>query len=367
MGSAGRMKRPFVIGLTGNIATGKSEVARLLAGLGARVIDADRVAHEVMAPGGPAYDEVVARFGPEILAEDGTIDRRRLGAIVFRDDAALRHLEEAVHPAVGDEVAQRIARAEEAVVVVEAIKLIESGMDEACDELWVVTAPRALRIERLVANRDLSEEEATLRVDAQPPQSDKVAVASRVLANDAGLDQLQKVVEAAWAGIRSGAVNGSLTIRRAKQADVADIAALVRATGHDQADDVLVRDWLFSKGMWVAVDDGAVLGVAAWQAENLVCVTDVFHVAAGELARAGRRLLETLEAEARTLLCELNVLVLPPSTPGVVLAFLERQGYEQRTFDELHRIWREVLDEFVAAGVKLWVKQLRERMVMVPH
>jgi dephospho-CoA kinase len=193
--------RPFLVGLTGNIATGKSVVARMLAGMGACVIDADQVAHEVMQPGGPAYGPVVDAFGSEILAADGTIDRAGLGAIVFRDPAALRRLEAAVHPATIAEVERRIAEAEEAVVVVEAIKLIEAGMHYRYDALWVVTAPRTLQIERLVATRGLKGKDAALRVDAQPPQAEKAALADVVIVNDGTMDDLREKVEAAWAQI----------------------------------------------------------------------------------------------------------------------------------------------------------------------
>lgn len=191
-------QRPYLIGLTGNIATGKSTVGRMLADLGAEVIDADRVAHEVMQEGGPAYDAVVSTFGSRILDAGGAIDRARLGAVVFRDAAALRRLEEAVHPAVIAEVGQRIVEATAPVVVVEAIKLIEAGMHRAYDALWVVTAPRAVQIERLVRSRGLTEAEAALRVDAQPPQGEKAVLADRVLVNDGDLQKLYEEVGAAW-------------------------------------------------------------------------------------------------------------------------------------------------------------------------
>ena len=196
-------KRPLLIGLTGNIGTGKSVVAQMLDELGARAIDADKVAHEVMAPGGPAYDAVVHAFGREILAPDGTLDRGKLGAIVFRDPDALRRLEGAVHPATIAEVTRRIIEATEPVVVVEAIKLIEAGMHRAYDALWVVTAPRSLQIERLVHNRGLTKEAAALRVDAQPPQEEKAAIADLVIANDGDLDALREKVQAAWSEIRA--------------------------------------------------------------------------------------------------------------------------------------------------------------------
>jgi dephospho-CoA kinase len=193
--------RRFLIGLTGNIATGKSVVAEALSDMGAAVIDADRVAHDVMRPGGPAFQPVIDAFGPGILAADGTIDRVRLGTIVFRDPAEMQRLEAAVHPATIAELGRRIAATEEAVVVIEAIKLIEAGMHGAYDSLWVVTAPRSLQIERLMVSRGLSESEAALRVDAQPPQAEKVALADVVIVNDTDLEDLSCKVEAAWAQI----------------------------------------------------------------------------------------------------------------------------------------------------------------------
>jgi dephospho-CoA kinase len=190
--------QPYLVGLTGNIATGKSSVARMLSDLGACVVDADAVAHEVMRPGGPAYGAVVAAFGPDILTPDGSIDRARLGAIAFRDPQAMRQLEAAVHPPTIAEVERRIARAEAPVVVVEAIKLIEAGMHRNYDALWVVTAPRSAQVARLVANRGLSRDEAALRVDAQSPQEEKAAMADLVIANDGNLAELRQKVEAAW-------------------------------------------------------------------------------------------------------------------------------------------------------------------------
>jgi dephospho-CoA kinase len=195
------MSSPYLIGLTGNIATGKSLVAQMLAALGARVIDADQVAHTVMQPGGPAYPAVVRLFGPSVLTPGGEIDRARLGAIVFRDPQALARLEQAVHPATIEAVDRLVAAAREPVIVVEAIKLIEAGMHRRYDALWVVTAPREAQIARLVARRDLSPAEAELRVDAQPPQEEKAALASVVIANDGSEADLRRQVEAAWASI----------------------------------------------------------------------------------------------------------------------------------------------------------------------
>jgi dephospho-CoA kinase len=188
-----------VIGLTGNIATGKSLVGHMLAERGAEHIDADHLAHRVMAQGTHAWEQIVREFGREILQPDGEIDRARLGAIVFSDAAALARLEGFVHPPVIALTGERIERSTTSVVVVEAIKLIESGMVvRLCDALWVVIAPRAAQIERLVADRGLSYEDAVARVDAQPPQSAKAARADVVIDNGGSIEATRRQVARAW-------------------------------------------------------------------------------------------------------------------------------------------------------------------------
>lgn len=188
----------IIIGLTGNIATGKSEVGRMLAELGARVIDADAVAHEVMRRGQPAHEAIVATFGADILRPDGEIDRARLGSIVFADAEALRRLEAIVHPEVIRRVDALIREASEPVVVVEAIKLIEAGMHRHYHALWVVTCPRQQQIARLMRSRGMTEAEAILRVDAQPPQAEKIALADVVIDNSRTLAETRQQVVAEW-------------------------------------------------------------------------------------------------------------------------------------------------------------------------
>ncbi len=193
-----------VIGLTGNIGVGKSTVMALLAELGAAGIDADKVAHQVMEPGQPAYDQIVARFGSQIAPDRGPIDRFRLGQVVFTDPAALAELEAIVHPAVFEVIQRRVAEADAPVVVIEAIKLLEAGLSRRlCDQIWVVTALRAQQIERLMASRGLSEAEATLRIDAQPPQADKIAQADVVIDNSGSLEAVREQVAQAWQRLRN--------------------------------------------------------------------------------------------------------------------------------------------------------------------
>jgi dephospho-CoA kinase len=203
----------YLIGLTGNIACGKSTVLNLLRELGAHVIDADRVTHEVQQPGEAVYAQIVAAFGPAILvAPAGPIDRRKLGAIVFSDPAALRQLEQIVHPAVHTRIAawlDEVGRAGEqattlpvgaarSVAVIDAIKLIEAGWKSICDAIWVVTCTQDIQLARLVATRAMSQDEALQRIAAQPPQADKVAQATVVIDNSGSLEATRRQVAAAW-------------------------------------------------------------------------------------------------------------------------------------------------------------------------
>ncbi|HEX2914442.1 MAG TPA: dephospho-CoA kinase [Chloroflexia bacterium] len=201
----------YLIGLTGNIACGKSAVVNMLRQRGAFVIDADRVVHTLMEPGGTIYTPVVEVFGQNILAEAGPdgqpsgqpsgqrpIDRRKLGAIVFADPQQLRRLEEISHPRVRVEITRLIRESSAAVIVLDAIKLLENGLDQAADAVWVVTCPPEAQLERLMRRNNFSREEALLRINAQPPQAEKVARASVVIDNGGSLAETERQVEVAW-------------------------------------------------------------------------------------------------------------------------------------------------------------------------
>lgn len=191
----------YLIGLTGNIATGKSTVARMLRELGATVIDADALVHELQRQGTPTYDAIVAAFGRGVLDRAGEIDRQALGSIVFTDPGQLRRLESIVHPAVLIESQRRIAAATTRVVVYEAIKLLEAGRADMCDAIWVVTARPEVQLERLQRDRRMNEAEARQRIDVQPPQSEKIKRATLVIDNSGSIEETRQQVWAAFATI----------------------------------------------------------------------------------------------------------------------------------------------------------------------
>jgi dephospho-CoA kinase len=194
--------RPVRIGLTGPIGCGKSQVGGWLAELGVAVVDADAVSRSVTAPGHPAHDAVLRRFGPAVTAPDGTLDRAALARLVFADPAALRDLEAIVHPAVRPRILEAIDAAERdgaAAVAVEAIKLVEGGLAALCDEVWLVTCDEATQRERL-AGRGSGRADADRRIAAQAGLTERLRpAATRVLDTGRSLPDTRADVVAALA------------------------------------------------------------------------------------------------------------------------------------------------------------------------
>ncbi|MFJ6066079.1 dephospho-CoA kinase [Streptomyces tendae] len=187
------------VGLTGGIGAGKSEVSRLLVEHGAVLIDADRIAREVVAPGTPGLAAVVAAFGEDVLAEDGTLDRPKLGSIVFADPDRLAVLNGIVHPLVGERSrALEEAAAEDAVVVHDVPLLAENGLAPLYDLVVVVDADPATQLDRLVRLRGMTEQDARARMAAQATREQRREIADVVVDNDVPLDELRRRVKEVW-------------------------------------------------------------------------------------------------------------------------------------------------------------------------
>lgn len=192
----------LTIGLTGGIGSGKSTAAKILGEFGAPVIDADKVAHTTYAPGGAAYDAVLDAFGAEILAPDRTIDRKKLGAIVFGNPERLSKLTSIVWPAtfesIGANVADLRARGIKTPIIVEAAILIEANWQPLFDEIWLVRATRQAVIDRIERQRGLKPAETEARIRAQLSDDERAKHASLVIDNNGSLDELREVLGQVW-------------------------------------------------------------------------------------------------------------------------------------------------------------------------
>lgn len=188
----------MVIGLTGGIATGKSTVSSLLLKHGAYLIDGDRIAREVVEIGKPAYRQIIAHFGEGICQQDGTIDRKKLGRIVFADPHERKILESITHPYIFEEIRRRIHEAEEArvrLIILDIPLLFETGLDKEADLTLLVDADEAEQVRRIMARDHLTEEEAKARIASQWPMEEKRKRADYILSNRGNLEDLEREVE----------------------------------------------------------------------------------------------------------------------------------------------------------------------------
>jgi dephospho-CoA kinase len=369
----------YIIGLTGNIATGKSVVRKMLEHLGAYGIDADALAHRAIAKGAPGYLPVVETFGKWILQADGEIDRARLGRIVFSDPEALNLLEAIVHPLVRQAINLLVRRSKDSVVVIEAIKLLEGDLRAASDSIWVSYAPEEVQLDRLMRKRGLSLEVARQRIGAQPPQEEKLAAADIVILNDGSFDDTWHQVQAAWEKAFPEAVErpelserkavGELVVERPGPKQASEIAEFItRASkGRRTLERNDIMEAFGEKAYLVLKVDEKIVGLAGWQVENLVARTDDVYLTSGiPLEEAMRTLMEQVETNSRELQCEISLLFLAPHLARHA-SIWQALGYESRSIDDLGvRAWQEAARESLPDGTVMLFKQLRKDRVLRP-
>lgn len=204
------------IGLTGGVASGKSTVSRMLAELGAPIVDADLLARAVVEPGAEAYDSVVREFGPDIVLPDGTLDRKALGMRVFADLAARRRLEALVHPAVRARLVARLAELSAVgapVAVLDIPLLIEGGLHRGVDEVWLVYVDPDTQLQRLMERDHLTRAAAAQRIAAQLPLADKRAYARVIIDNCGSIAETRAQVTAHWHAVLERAGEGGAGAR----------------------------------------------------------------------------------------------------------------------------------------------------------
>jgi dephospho-CoA kinase len=195
----------FVIGLTGGIASGKSTVSRMLRDLGAEIIDADRIGHEVVAPGCPALAEVIQAFGPDYLLPDGSLDRTALGALVFNDNRARETLNRVMFPRIRENLEMRLRALQRRppraqIVVVEAAVLVEAEWTRSVDRVVVIRAQQSTQVARLIAERGLTLAAAEARIRSQIPLTRRLSVADEVLNGELSLEELREEARRSWEG-----------------------------------------------------------------------------------------------------------------------------------------------------------------------
>jgi dephospho-CoA kinase len=372
-----------VIGLTGNIATGKSMVRRMLEHLGAYTIDADVLAHRVISRGAPGYQPVVDRFGTWLLDKDKQIDREKLGRLVFADGQALAQLEDIIHPYVNKAVELLAGRASQKVIVIEAIKLLESNLRNQCDTIWVTDSSQEIQVERLVRKRAMKRDDALQRVQSQSAQKEKIAAADVVITNNGSVEDLWESVNDAWKQLFPEAMSEPATQILSKPEAGADSFSLQRGKPRDSQKiaDLITR---LSKGKYNMTRDDVMeafgdkaflllqmgehlVGIAGWQVENLVVRTIDLYLDPKAAPDKGLPLLMTeVEHASSELQCEAS-LVFPPLELVGFDSLWKQLGYERRTPETLGvDVWADAAIESMPKGSALFFKQLRTDRVLRP-
>ena len=373
-----------VIGLTGNIATGKSVVRKMLEHLGAFGLDADALSHQVLAKGGPGNAPVAKLFGAWVVAPDGAINRGRLGKIVFADPEALAALEQIIHPLVSKGLDFLISRSRAHVVVIEAIKLIESGWAQDVDALWVVNATETVQIARLTEKRKMSPAEAKQRLAAQSPQTGKLRAAKFVVDNSGSFDDTWAQVQAGFGKIvqppvvetaqvvtvtrKTGEI--AIRVRRGKPSDAEAIADFIKTATHGRR--ALTRMDVMAafgdKAYFIAEGDGKLSAVLGWKIENLVTRVDELYLSAGApLDKLAGPLLEMLENASKELQCEVALVFVPLGQAQTAAPALGAHGYHPQLPDKLGvPAWKEAAQESMPPNSGMFFKKLREDRVLRP-
>lgn len=484
------MKNFYLIGLTGNLGSGKSTVRKMLEQLGARGIDADLLAHAALARGTPAWRAVVDEFGTDLVTFNGRIDRQKLGARVFADTNALEKLEHIIHPVVGNMTKELAKQAQTSVVVIEAVKLVEAGMHQWCDALWVVNCNTQVQVERVTRDRHMSAQAAQHRLNAQGSLDSKLKIANIVIDNSGDTQATRNQVEHAWNSIiaesardktewllgpaaprvadpkelpvavaeptfapsKTEAVTPSveeqidipewarapfielppaptkpivvepsapiksviveppapplpvaveppitepivpasppiekqepvvapppawaqeelvIEVRRARRADLdafAEVIAKFESRSQPLSREEAIKR-MSERGYRIAVANKRIVAFAAWEAENLVAIVrEVWSEAADIAPKALPDLFKLIEQEAKGLACEAAVLLIPEEAM-TLSAEAHAVDYQVSDIANLHKMWRSVVQERIRPGEQIWLKRLREDMIMRP-
>ncbi len=420
-----RWQNKYVIGLTGNIAVGKSVVRQMLQHLGAYTIDADGLTHQAMSPGAPAYKPVIETFGQFILNPDKTINRAMLGNIVFSSPDALKKLEAIVHPVIGQAIDTLVSRAKQEVIVIEAIKLLEGDLSKSVDAVWVVDAKPQTQYSRLITKRKMTEEDAKQRILAQSSQVEKVKAAQVVIMNDGNVEETWKQVQTGWKNIDRSKITpaappqpptptpptttqatttpatpsqvstpppapaappevaeeaatlspeaeaeaAAVTVKRGMPSNAEVIAGFItKATGQEVSRMDVIMSFGQKSYLLAGLNEGQTDGAVGWQVENLITRVDELYIEAGAPVSAiVFALVKAVEEASRELQSEVCFVFLPGNTVEDTVQPFLKSGYELTTVKDIKiPAWREAVQEVITDDMKILTKKLRKDRVLKP-
>ncbi len=405
-----RWPNKYVIGLTGNIAVGKSMVRQMLQHLGAYTIDADGLTHQAMQPGAPAYKPIVDTFGQFIVGPDKKINRAMLGQLAFSNPEALAKLEAITHPIVRQAINTLVSRSKQRVVAIEAIKLLEGDLASAVDTVWVVDASPQTQYRRLLEKRKLSADGAKQRMLSQNPQAAKREKANVIIKNDGNVEETWKQVQDAWGQIRQQLIQEAqaasaqtapskpagldqaaamakkstapltapagapgIEIKRGMPGNAEDIANFINSVTGQSISRMDIMMAFGQKSYLLATSDaGNHIGVMGWQVENLITRTDEIHlkseITPGPVVGA---LVSAIEEASMDLQSEVSFIFLNPQTDDDIIQSFLGHGYSATTVSDIKiPAWREAVQETITASggaeFKILTKKLREDRVLQP-
>ncbi len=361
----------YVIGLTGSIGTGKSVVRRMLENLGGLGIDADALAHRVYARGTRGNAMIVGSFGREVLDGNGEVDRQKLAKMVFANPNAMTELEGIVHPLVISMVNAIIARATQPVIIIEAIKLLETELAIHCDAIWVVTASPEVQLQRLVRDRHMSEEAARSRIDAQIPQESRLDRANVVIQNDGTLTETWLQVVEAWkgaipvAGIVEQLTQSSfnlpvdgMRIENATPDQAAEISDFSRIFDDELSPERILT--LFAQQSYLLLKkDGHLMGIMGWKIQNFVAQgLDFFLDSSLPVSTVISLLMCEMERQSLLRQCEVSMIFLKPEKKSLA-NHLRKLGYRRKQPVALEKLaWRNAAETCQISGAGLFFKHL---------
>lgn len=402
-----------IIGLTGNIATGKSAVMRLAKDRGALTLDADKIVHELMDSDATMQAAIAVAFGAEVREEDGRINRKKLGEIAFADPTAMQDLEEMVHPAVGKVIDERILASEQSVILIEAIKLLEGNLRDICHQIWVTRCSPQRQLERLRVCRGMETEVAAVRIKAQPPQEEKVAQSDVLIDTNGLMKDTEAQFKIAWERLpdpatarpmsrlprheepavgQSKPLTGrlkspkgaappkaqtpvkpprlkpserpdDLQVRRARPSDIPSILLLIQkatdGTVKMKRTELLMA--LSERGYFIGQVGTEISAVIGYNIDSQVARIDEIYIHPLEMAtQTGKAVLEDIEISAASHMGQIIVAFLPQDTPTPISDLFAVEGYEPMPLEEMANNWRLAIEESQPEGTEYLIRLLRD-------